>query len=641
MPITIGFVPYPPGQGTAKKSINNAPRVEPPQENSLQKKLTIALQAVPTLPLSVNISALTASGITVTWTGIATSFIVTVYSSVSSLMTSPTQVIQSTVSSSGQTISFSPTDSLYYGVSVQARNQNGLSKITSLTAGSLYTSPPVAPTSITLSSLTGTGATVTWSGGSGATSYRCQIYSSASSNMSSPSTVSQTPLSSTTVTSPQAFTFTATGGLYYGAIITAVNAGGSTASSISTGFLYTVPPVAPTSVSLSSLTGTGATVTWSGGSGATSYTCQIYSSASSNMSSPSTVSQTPLSSTTVTSPQAFTFTATGALYYGAIVTAVNAGGSTASSMSTGVLYTAPLVLPAAPYWLAGGTANSSPTAVLGYSSDRGVSWTQIPLSFNGTVYCIAYNGSNLFVMGGTFSPALYTSTDGITWTANNQTILTNVYSIVYATNLSRWVAVGAGSANYIMYSGDGINWTGAGSIMNLQILGVAYNGTNLFVAVGYGGSFRIATSSDGISWTGRTTSVFPTYGYGVSYSSNGTWIATGTGNPNVGYSTDGTNWTGVNIASMTNGYGTAYLSNTYLVCGTAGGVFTSANLSSWTNAAIGTAFAIQANSNTALVAGGGATATFFRSINGTTFSSVPLSSAPFFTNSVQGVCHVP
>ena len=541
MPITIGFVPYPPGQGTAKKSINNAPRVEPPQENSLQKKLTIALQAVPTLPLSVNISALTASGITVTWTGTATSFIVTVYSSSSSLMTSPTQVIQSTVSVSGQTISFSPTDSLYYGVSVQARNQNGLSKITSLTAGSLYTAPPVAPTSITLSSLSGTGATVSWSGGSGATSYRCQIYSSASSNMSSPSTVSQTPLSSTTVTSPQAFTFTATG----------------------------------------------------------------------------------------------------ALYYGAIVTAVNAGGSTASSMSTGVLYTAPLVLPAAPYWLAGGTANSSPTAVLGYSSDRGVSWTQIPLSFNGTVYCIAYNGSNLFVMGGTFSPALYTSTDGITWTANNQTILTNVYSIVYATNLSRWVAVGAGSANYIMYSGDGINWTGAGSIMNLQILGVAYNGTNLFVAVGYGGSFRIATSSDGISWTGRTTSVFPTYGYGVSYSSNGTWIATGTGNPNVGYSTDGTNWTGVNIASMTNGYGTAYLSNTYLVCGTAGGVFTSANLSSWTNAAIGTAFAIQANSNTALVAGGGATATFFRSINGTTFSSVPLSSAPFFTNSVQGVCHVP
>lgn len=87
MPITVGFVPYPPGQGAAKKSINNAPYVEPPPENN-QKKLTIALQAVPSLPTSLTISALTGSGITVTWNGTATSFIVTVYSSSSSLMTS-------------------------------------------------------------------------------------------------------------------------------------------------------------------------------------------------------------------------------------------------------------------------------------------------------------------------------------------------------------------------------------------------------------------------------------------------------------------------------------------------------------------------------------------------------------------------
>ena len=225
-------------------------------------------------------------------------------------------------------------------------NGNGGSGTQSSTSSTVtYTTPPVASTSVTLSSLTGTGATVAWSGGSGATSYTVQIYSSSSSNMSSPSVVSQTPTSSTSVTSPQAFTFTASNGLYYGAIVTSINAGGSTASSMSTGVLYTAPPVAPTSVTLSSLTGTGATVAWSGGSGATSYTVQMYSSSSSNMSSPSVVSQTPTSSTSVTSPQAFTITASNGLYYGAIVTAVNAGGSTASSMSTGVLYTAAPVAP--------------------------------------------------------------------------------------------------------------------------------------------------------------------------------------------------------------------------------------------------------------------------------------------------------
>jgi sugar lactone lactonase YvrE len=204
-----------------------------------------------------------------------------------------------------------------------------------------YTAVPVAPTSITLASLTATGATVTWSGGSGATYFTCQIYSSASSNMSSSSIISpQTPDSSTSITTPQVFTFSVTAGLYYGAIITAVNAGGSTSSAMSTGVLYSVaePPVAPTTVTLASLTGSGATVTWSGGSGATYYTCQIYSSAASNMSSPTTISQSPSSSSSVSSGQVFSFSVEDSLYYGAIVTTVNASGSAASSMSTGVQF---------------------------------------------------------------------------------------------------------------------------------------------------------------------------------------------------------------------------------------------------------------------------------------------------------------
>jgi hypothetical protein len=82
-------------------------------------------------------------------------------------------------------------------------------------------------------------------------------------------------------------------------------------------------------------------VSWSGGSGATSLNAQIYKSALSNMTSFSTVTATPASSTSVTSPTSFalsTFAAASYYYYGAIITAINASGSTPSSMSTGVRY---------------------------------------------------------------------------------------------------------------------------------------------------------------------------------------------------------------------------------------------------------------------------------------------------------------
>jgi hypothetical protein len=421
--------------------------------------------------------------------------------------------------------------------------------------------------------------------------------------------------------------------LNYSYSVAATGPGGTgVASPSSLTTVYYATPDAPTVNTPTNTTDT-LNMSWNAPAGTvTSYTVYVLAGGSPAATlTPGLVTSTTYSPMTQSVAYSFYVTATNGT--------VTSGNSTTSATVT---YTPALVLPAQPYWLAGGTANSG-AAVLAYSGNRGINWTNIPLGFSGTVYCVAYNGSNLFVMGGTFASCLYTSSNGIDWTANGQTLLTGVFSVVYAANISTWVAVGNGPANSIIYSTNGTTWNGAGSIMTTQVLGVAYNGTNLFVAIGYGGSFRLATSVNGISWTGRTTSAFPTYGYGISYSSNGIWLATGTGNPNVAYSSDGTTWSStVHIASMTNGYGTAFLSNTYLVCGTAGGVFTSANLTSWTQTVPGiTAFAISANSNTAICASAGSTTTFSRSENGTTWSSVPLSSASMFTNSVQGLCHVP
>ena len=585
--------------------------------------LTTAYYATPGAP-TVGTAANTGnlSTLTMTWTaGSGTTTYYTVYvvvggSTVATL--TPGNVLTTT---------YSMTTNLEYSFYVTATNTiaGATSESSATTGNAVYYATPGAPT---VGTATNTGnsttLTMTWTAGSGTTTYYTVYIVVGGSTVATltPGNVLTTTYSMTTNLS---YTFYVTG--------TNTIAGATSGSSATSGSaIYYATPDAPT---VNTPTNTLDTLNMSWNAPAqtvTSYT--VYVRAASSL----VATLTPgLVTSTTYSPM------TQSVAYSFYVTATN--GTVTSGLSTtsaAVTYTPALVLPSQPYWLAGGTANPN-NAVLAFSGNRGINWTNIPLGFTGTVYCVAYNGSNLFVMGGTFSSCLYTSSNGIDWTANGQTLLTGIYSVVYAANISTWVAVGNGASNTIIYSTNGTTWNGAGSIMTTQVLGVAYNGTNLFVAIGYGGSFRLATSVNGISWTGRTTSAFPTYGYGISYSSNGTWLATGTGNPNVAYSTDGTTWTStVHIASMTNGYGTAFLSNTYLVCGTAGGVFTSANLTSWTQTVPGiTAYAISANSNTAICASAGSTTTFSRSENGTTWSSVPLSSASMFTNSVQGLCHVP
>ena len=585
--------------------------------------LTTAYYATPGAP-TVGTAANTGnlSTLTMTWTagsGTTTYYKVYVVVGGSTVATlTPGNVLTTT---------YSMTTNLEYSFYVTATNTiaGATSESSATTGNAVYYATPAAPT---VGTATNTGnsttLTMTWTAGSGTTTYYTVYVVVGGSTVATltPGNVLTTTYSMTTNLS---YTFYVTG--------TNTIAGATSGTSATSGSaIYYATPDAPT---VNTPTNTLDTLNMSWNAPAqtvTSYT--VYVRAASSL----VATLTPgLVTSTTYSPM------TQSVAYSFYVTATN--GTVTSGLSTtsaAVTYTPALVLPSQPYWLAGGTANPN-NAVLAFSGNRGINWTNIPLGFTGTVYCVAYNGSNLFVMGGTFSSCLYTSSNGIDWTANGQTLLTGIYSVVYAANISTWVAVGNGASNTIIYSTNGTTWNGAGSIMTTQVLGVAYNGTNLFVAIGYGGSFRLATSVNGISWTGRTTSAFPTYGYGISYSSNGTWLATGTGNPNVAYSTDGTTWTStVHIASMTNGYGTAFLSNTYLVCGTAGGVFTSANLTSWTQTVPGiTAFAISANSNTAICASAGSTTTFSRSENGTTWSSVPLSSASMFTNSVQGLCHVP
>ena len=313
------------------------------------------------------------SGVTVTWSDTdtsITSYNVTIYSSTSDQMDNPSPVSGQSPSTtaaltSPQLFTFTLTNGLYYGAIVTANNASGFPVSSSISSGSLYTAPPTAPTSISINTFTSSGATVTWSSDGSATSYTVAIYYSLNINMSGAHHVDQTPtLSDTTVSSGQVFAFTTVSLYYYAVIVNAINAGGSVASANPTsGTRYIAPPTAPIAT-MGAVSGSGATISWSDDATATSWTVTIYSSSASNMSSPSTVTQDPLSSdTTVTPGQSFTFTLTNGIYYGAIVTAYNGSGVPVSSLITaGVLYTAPP------------TAATSVTVTNLTSSEITVSW---------------------------------------------------------------------------------------------------------------------------------------------------------------------------------------------------------------------------------------------------------------------------
>jgi hypothetical protein len=185
---------------------------------------------------------------------------------------------------------------------------------------------PTALTSLASNSVTSSGFTVTWSGGSGATSYTYTLDGAP-----------VTPSTNNGVSSRFA-TFTGlTPSSTYAVVVTAVNSAGSTPSTsfnvTTSASSPTTPPTIPSSLSSNSVTSSEFTVTWSGGSGATSYTytlngapVTLYTDNAVSSSSATFIGLTP--STT----------------YAVVVTAVNSVGSTPSTSLS--VTTSPFTMPA-------------------------------------------------------------------------------------------------------------------------------------------------------------------------------------------------------------------------------------------------------------------------------------------------------
>jgi len=142
---------------------------------------------------------------------------------------------------------------------------------------------------------------------------------------------------------------------------------------------------------------------------------------------------------------------------------------------------------------------------LAYSTN-GTTWSGVAVSRFGTtqINAIAY-GNNMFVAAGDNGKMAY-STNGVTWTwtavADSKFGTTQINAIAYGNNMF----VAGGMDGKMAYSTDGTTWTaippgtgaGTSTFGTTQINAITY-GNNTFVAVGSSG--KLAYSTDGTTWT--------------------------------------------------------------------------------------------------------------------------------------------
>ena len=211
--------------------------------------------------------------------------------------------------------------------------------------------------------------------------------------------------------------------------------------------------------------------------------------------------------------------------------------------------------------------------------------TTQPSSLNG--YAVAYGG--LWVVVGTPYPAsggsytMATSSDAQNWTYSS---VFDQGGYAVAWNGTRWVAMGA-SVNSIVFSNDGMTWTGLGNSIFSTGKGVVWTGGKWY-GVGTG-PYTIASSFDGVTWTGISTSLFSTAN-AIAYG-NGVLVAVGVGSNTIAYSTDGVNWTGLGKILRNSGNAVAWTGglfvvtgNDYALSGNVASIWTSPDGVTWTSA---------------------------------------------------------
>ena len=226
-----------------------------------------------------------------------------------------------------------------------------------------------------------------------------------------------------------------------------------------------------------------------------------------------------------------------------------------------------------------------------FSSSDGVTWSKKDSGTRWFLASVTY-GNNLFVaVGG--GGLIRTSTNGETWTKRSYGDSATLYSVIYATD--KFVAVGAGGV--IVTSPDGASWTVRRSPQSgqMDLRSVVESGGKILAV---GGRQTIITSSDvGINWTRTNHNSTATINRDFLHDAihaNGKFIAVGLKGV-VLTSTNGTAWTPSTpgpLSSLFQGEkkhlysithnGISGTGGKYVVTGNEGTVITSSNGTSWT-----------------------------------------------------------
>jgi hypothetical protein len=204
-------------------------------------------------------------------------------------------------------------------------------------------------------------------------------------------------------------------------------------------------------------------------------------------------------------------------------------------------------------------------------SSDGITWTTGDIGQNNNWASICYSKFlSLFVATSiTGTNRVATSSDGINWTLRTASTNTDWVKVISAEFLGLLIAVRTTTATStlrIMTSSDGINWTSGN-------LPTAFASTdidvgevdNIIVIVGIGGV--IYSSSDAINWDIRTN-VGDNANRTLFYASiTGIWLSNKTSGGAADrsmFSTDGINWSTLNVSGGSNYFGEHIKTNFYV-----------------------------------------------------------------------------
>ncbi|MBX9636518.1 MAG: hypothetical protein K2Q45_03095 [Nitrosomonas sp.] len=287
--------------------------------------------------------------------------------------------------------------------------------------------------------------------------------------------------------------------------------------------------------------------------------------------------------------------------------------------------------------LSGGTLST-------ITSVNGIAWSMNDNITNSVLLGSVWNGTQ-FIVAGSISAAntVYTSTDGLTFTGQGNSILTNsANGVCYGKDYNAVVYVGSGVYPVVTTSTFSIPFTTQGNrcfarystpllpmvsagpnvlvefvsvgqgdssiaykipgsrfFTPLGLASITANGndvafspvTNTWIAVG-SGTNRAVTSSNGFVWSPLTSfsATFTTAGFAIAYSQEqALWVAGGSGTNTIATSTDGINWVAQASSPFTtqvNGVAYSPQRNIWVAVGSgnAAVAFSTANGTNWVQA---------------------------------------------------------